>query len=78
MQGPKPQVESVEALLESGSLSPTELSELKRILYGKALNALPISAHAAELAQKHNFEIKAFQVDAAAEQVGEERHCVGR
>ncbi len=63
------QVESLEALLESGSLSPESLSEVKRILYGKALPALPISEYAAVLAEKHNFEVKAFKVEAATEQV---------
>jgi hypothetical protein len=63
------QVESLESLLEKSSLSPADLDEAKRILYGKAIPSIPISAYAVSLSEKNNFEIRAFQKDAAQEQV---------
>jgi beta-ureidopropionase len=50
-----------------------ELKEVKRILYGREVPALPISEGAAALAEKNDFEIKAFQIDAAAEQLRKPR-----
>lgn len=65
------QVESLESLLEK--LSPAEVEEAKRILYGAPVQTLAITAHAAALAQQHDFEIKAFQKNAAQEQLRKPR-----
>lgn len=66
------QIDGVDAILDA-HLPAAELKEVKRILYGRELPAIPITAAAAELASRHNFEIKAFQVDAAAEQLRKPR-----
>lgn len=48
---------------EDDSVSQADqLQEVKRILYGRALPTIAVTPAASELAQKHDFEIKAFQV----------------
>lgn len=60
-----------ESLLEN--LPPAEQAEAKRILYGKEHARIPITPAAKELATKHNFDLQAYQVDAAAEQLRKPR-----
>ena len=64
--------ESLESLLES-HLPAAELAEVKRILYGRELASLPIAPAAATLGEEKDFEIKAFRVEAAAEQLRKPR-----
>lgn len=64
--------ESLESLLEK-HVPADELKEVKRILYGREVPSLPIAEGAAALAEKNNFEIKAFQIDAAPEQLRKPR-----
>ena len=45
------------------------LQEVKRVLYGRAIPSLSVPPNVMEMAEKNNFEVKAFKVDAAAEQL---------
>lgn len=55
------------------NLSGAALQEVKRILYGRELPVIAVSAGAAELSARHGFDVRAFQVDAAAEQLRKPR-----
>eukprot|EP00741_Cyanophora_paradoxa_P025711 tig00000388_g24812.t1 len=60
--------QSVEAVLEK-HVPANELAFVKRVLYGKPVEKLPVAQAAAELAEKHDFEIQAYKYDAAREQL---------
>jgi hypothetical protein len=57
MASTKPRLESVEKLL-SQHVPADDLAEVKRIFYGKELQALDISSEAEKLAIKHDFNIR--------------------
>ncbi|XP_071093343.1 beta-ureidopropionase-like [Haliotis cracherodii] len=60
------EVENVEKLLDK-YLPPAELSEVKRLLYGKQLRSVDIPAAAASLAEEKDFELQGYAFDAAQE-----------
>ena len=64
------EVHSVEGLLEKAQkgLDERELSELKRILYGRPADVLPIPEEALKLGEDKDFEVKAYKITAAQEQ----------
>ncbi|KAK8743028.1 hypothetical protein OTU49_001495 [Cherax quadricarinatus] len=57
---------SLEQCLET-HIPEQELKEVKRILYGGEVPLLTIPEQAEKLSQKHNFEIKGYQISAAKE-----------
>ena len=61
------QLESLESALDK-SLSGTELSEVKRILYGRELPALDLPAAATKRAQELDFELSGYAFDQAAKE----------
>eukprot|EP00735_Rhodelphis_limneticus_P012258 TRINITY_DN5478_c0_g1::TRINITY_DN5478_c0_g1_i1::g.26664::m.26664 TRINITY_DN5478_c0_g1::TRINITY_DN5478_c0_g1_i1::g.26664 ORF type:complete len:453 (-),score=108.39,sp/Q964D8/BUP1_DICDI/62.11/4e-176,CN_hydrolase/PF00795.17/3.3e+03,CN_hydrolase/PF00795.17/8.9e-35,AP_endonuc_2/PF01261.19/2.7,AP_endonuc_2/PF01261.19/1.1e+02 TRINITY_DN5478_c0_g1_i1:200-1534(-) len=61
------EVESLEKILEE-HLPPQALKDAQKILFGNVPDTLPINDTAKQLAEKHNFEIKAFKFNAPTEQ----------
>jgi len=59
--------ESLESALDT--LAPALQSEVKRILYGNPAEPLAVSAPTQAQAAARNFEVKAYKIAAAAEQV---------
>eukprot|EP00698_Gefionella_okellyi_P003264 TRINITY_DN13042_c0_g1_i1.p1 TRINITY_DN13042_c0_g1~~TRINITY_DN13042_c0_g1_i1.p1 ORF type:complete len:408 (+),score=84.22 TRINITY_DN13042_c0_g1_i1:56-1225(+) len=63
---------SIESVLEQ-HIPAAQLAEVKRVLYGIPVNALPISETGAEIAKANNFEIKAFAIPSGSEQLRSSR-----
>jgi len=64
---------NIEKVLDEYIPKGRVLDETKRIIYGKNCKRMSISEKSQELADKHNFEIKAFQMSAMKEQSRAER-----
>jgi len=72
MASTRPGFVSVEQLL-SQYIPADDLVEVKRIFYGRELQALNISSEAEKLAVKHDFDIRGYKFEARAEQLREPR-----
>ena len=68
MASRRPGFESVEEIL-SQHVPADDLVEVKRIFYGRELQALNISSEAEKLAVKHDFEFRGYKFEARAEQL---------
>jgi len=66
------ELESVEGVLEK-YIPEAELSEVKRILYGKQANILDLPAEVVSAAETDDYQVKAFQIPAAAEETRPKR-----
>lgn len=62
------EIECIEDILEK-HVPPEELSEVKRILYGKELSKINLSDEAVELAQDGEFQLSGYSFNAAKESV---------
>jgi len=68
MASRRPGIESVDVLL-SQHVPADDLVEIKRIFYGRELQALNISSEAEKLVAKHDFDIQGYKFEALSEQV---------
>lgn len=64
---PAQEVHSIDSLIED--LPADKQAKIKQLLYGKAVEELPISPAILESAKEGSFEIKAFKFAAAREQL---------
>jgi len=60
------EIDSIEQIIEK-HLPPEELSEVKRILYGKELPTIDLAQEAANLAQDGDFQLSGYSFNAAKE-----------
>jgi len=66
------EIDSIDAILKA-YVPETELHEVCRLLYGKVPASLPLSQEAHNLAEEHNYDIKAYKFEAAPEQLRKPR-----
>ena len=62
------QIESLESALNKSALSGNELSEVKRILYGRELPSLNLPSAAVKRAEQLGFELAGYAFDQAAKE----------
>ena len=60
------EIESVESILEK-HLPPDELSEVKRVLYGRELPKLKLAQESVDAAEENDFQIAGYSFNAAKE-----------
>lgn len=68
------QSEGLEALLNNCTLGESGLEETIRYIYGRRLPQLAISTELTDNAEKHNFQIAGYMINAQDEQLRRPRY----
>ena len=74
LQQEKGEIESIDQILEEAQLPEAHLAHLRKVLYGRIPDALPLTPEANTLSKEHDFEIKAYRYPDCNQQQHQQQH----